>query len=62
MNKLEYHRIKKDLTQQELADRVGVNRALISRVEHGEHDFKGAVWVLLANTLDCTTDELLGKG
>jgi len=61
MNKLEAFRKRAGLTQQELADKIGLSRVQIARAENYTYDFKGAVWVQLAKVLDCTTDALLGK-
>lgn len=61
MNNLEYWRIKRGMSQTELAEKSGVMQPEISKVEKGVKDLKGAYWVSLANVLDCTTDELLGK-
>jgi transcriptional regulator with XRE-family HTH domain len=60
MNKLEHYRIKKGLTQTELAEKTGVLQTDISRAEKGVKDLKGSNWVSLAKALDCTVDELLG--
>ena len=60
MNKLEYYRLKKGLTQRELAKLAEIEQSEIS-AEKGLKDLKGFEWLSLANALDCTVDELLGK-
>jgi transcriptional regulator with XRE-family HTH domain len=51
-------RIRRGLGQIELAERAGIGRANISRVENGgETHLKTAR--LLAQALDCTIDELM---
>ena len=61
MNKLEYYRLKKGLTQRELAKLSEIEQSEISRAEKGLKDLKGFEWLSLANALDCTVDELLGR-
>lgn len=61
MNKLRYYREKSDLTQAELAKLTGVDQGNISRAEIGSYDFKGQIWTVIANALNCTVDELLGR-
>ena len=61
MNKLEYYRLKKGLTQPELAKLAEVEQSEIKKKKKGLKDLKGYVWLSLANALDCTVDELLGK-
>ena len=45
MNKLEYYRLKKGLTQPELAKLAEVEQSEISRAEKGLKDLKGYVWL-----------------
>ncbi len=61
-NKLGFYRTKAGLTQNELAQRSGIDQGAISRVEKGVSDFYGQRWKSLAEALGCTVDELLAKG
>lgn len=60
MNKLEHYRLKKGMTQTELAEKSGVLQTEISRAEKGVKDLKGMNWASIARVLDCSVDELLG--
>jgi len=54
-------RIRRRLTQTELADRAGVPQSLISKLEGGTRGNPSAqVLKRLATTLGCTTDYLVG--
>ena len=54
-------RLAANLTQEELAEKVGVKQSQLCSFELGSREPKTAVLVLLANTLDVTTDALLGR-
>lgn len=58
---LEYYRKKEGLTMTELADKTGLSLSTISRVEKGARDLLGGSWLLIADALGCTVDELLGE-
>ena len=60
MNKLKSYRLKKGMTQTELAEKSGVLQTEISRAEKGVKDLKGSNWTSLARVLNCSVDELLG--
>lgn len=60
MNKLEHYRLKRGMTQTELAEKSGILQTEISRAEKGVKDFKGQNWAILARALNCSVDELLG--
>lgn len=60
MNKLEYWRTKREMTQTELAEKSGVMQPEISRAEKGVKDLKGSNWASIAKALDCSVDDLLG--
>lgn len=60
MNKLEYYRLRKGMTQVELAEKSGVLQTEISRAEKGVKDLKGLNWASIARVLDCSIEELLG--
>lgn len=49
------------MTMKELADKVGVSIATVSRWENGEDFPAAARFPLLADALDCTIDELFGR-
>jgi transcriptional regulator with XRE-family HTH domain len=54
-------RVKRKLTQQELAVRAGVSQAIISRLETDDRDnITSDVLKGLARVLGCTTDYLVG--
>ena len=61
MNRLETYRKKKGLTQQELSKLSEIDQADISRTEKGIKDLPGRKWLAIAQVLDCTVEELLGK-
>ena len=54
-------RKKNNLTQQELADKVGTNRVNVTKWETGRTEPTLENIVKLAKILDTTTDELLGR-
>ena len=59
-DKLKKLRKKNQLTQQELADKVGTNRVNVTKWETGRTEPTLDNVVKLANILETTTDELLG--
>lgn len=61
MNKIKEYRLRKELTQQQLADRVGVDQSAVARWEKGTADPTVINLVSLAEILDCSTDALLGR-
>lgn len=54
-------RIKANLTQQQLADKTGLARMTIYRVENGTHNPSADTLLLLRKALHCTVDELLDE-
>lgn len=52
-------RAEKDLAQNELAERAGLDLAALSRAEIGERAFAVSELMAIANALDVSTDELL---
>jgi transcriptional regulator with XRE-family HTH domain len=55
------HRRRKQLTQQQLGDEVGLSKASVYRIEKGEFDdVKGQTVVRLAQVLGVSADYLLG--
>ena len=58
---LKSKRQSNDLTQAELSELSTVNRASISQYEHGIKQPSLESLIALADTFDCTLDELLGR-
>ncbi len=54
-------RIAKSLSQESLAQKIGIDRATISRYETGERNPPLLVAAKIAAALGCTVDELLDK-
>lgn len=52
-------RNRNNLTQRELADKVGVSQGLISQYEKGMNLPSLEIFVKLTNALECTADSLL---
>lgn len=50
-------RVEKQLSQQELADRCGVSRKHINRIEAGESEPGASVLYLLSDALDVSSEE-----
>lgn len=57
-NDLKVWRARHDLTQQELADRVGVARQTINAVERGRYDPSLELAFELAHQFDCTVEDI----
>lgn len=62
MNGIEYQRKKAKLTQQELAQRMGVSQANVSQWETGAAFPTADKLPELAKVLGCTIDELFKEG
>ena len=60
-NNLKEHRLKQNLTQQQLADKVGLTRQAISHYENDIRNISLDILVSLAKILDITTDDLITK-
>lgn len=54
-------REKNDIEQTELASRIGITKQLLSRIETNATIPSVKVIISLADTLHCSTDELLGR-
>lgn len=54
-------RKNKDITQEQLANAIGVSRPLISQIETGTCSPSIQTAMALAKALDCTIDELLAE-
>lgn len=50
-----------ELSQEELAYRIGTNQRQVSRYERGANDPTGEVLVKIADALDTTIDYLMGR-
>ena len=60
-NNLKEQRIKHNLTQQQLADKVGLTRQAISNYENDIRNINLDILVSLAKILDISTDDLITK-
>lgn len=60
--RIAYFRKAYGLTQKELAEKIGINRYLISDYEQGRVRIYDEMIVRLANALEISTDKLLGVG
>ncbi len=56
--KLKMARVEKDLTQEELADRVGVTRQTIGMIEAGNYNPTLNLCIAICKALDRTLDDL----
>ncbi|WP_010078343.1 helix-turn-helix domain-containing protein [Liquorilactobacillus mali] len=54
-------REKNNLTQNELAEKVGINRSVLNRIENGSRHLRDDEVVKLANYFHVSTDYLLGN-
>lgn len=59
--KIKNARIQKNITQEKLAEAVGVGVTHISHLETGSGTVSLKVFIAIANYLDCSVDELLCK-
>ena len=57
-NDLKVRRAKRDLTQKELADAVGVSRQTINAIEGGRYDPSLELAFQLADYFDCTIEDI----
>ena len=60
-NNLKEHRIRHNLTQQQLAGKVGLTRQAISHYENNIRNINLDILVSLAKILDISTDDLITK-
>ena len=56
--RIRYYRLQKELSQQDLADQVGVSKSLIGYIERGDKAPGLDTLVNIANTLTVPADEL----
>lgn len=59
MNGIKYFREKAQLTQMELAHRIGVSQKAVAKWEVGKSFPKASNLLKLSDTLNCSADELL---
>ncbi len=57
--KLQYYREFRNLTQEHVAERIGVNPTTYGRYEKGEHEPKLDQWEKIAELLEVPVEELL---
>ncbi|MFP4174850.1 MAG: helix-turn-helix transcriptional regulator [Halobacteriales archaeon] len=57
-NSLKVYRAKDDLTQGDLADRVGVSRQTINSIETGRYDPSLELAFKLAHEFDCSIEDI----
>lgn len=55
-------RKSKNLTQEQLANKIGVKRTTVSMWESGESSPRATLLPKIADVLGCTVDELLREG
>lgn len=60
-NNLNFIRKKKNITQQELADKTNIERSTISRIENGEIDTSIDNAIKIANALEIPLEEIIVK-
>ncbi|EJT8453875.1 helix-turn-helix transcriptional regulator [Listeria monocytogenes] len=54
-------REKRNISQRELANRIGINKSVMNRIESGERDIRAHELKAIANYFDVSTDYLLGR-
>ena len=54
-------RLSANLTQQQLADKSGIHRVIIARIESGVAKPGSNTLTALSRALDCTIDDLMGN-
>ena len=57
---LKIARARKDMTQKELAEQIGVSRQTINAIEKGEYNPTIKLCLKICWALDCRLDDLLG--
>ena len=57
--KIKFWRVKRDLTQAELGERVGVARSMICQLERGTKALSLPMANEMADVFNCTIDDLL---
>lgn len=59
--RIQYFRKQKGLTQEQLAEAVGITTNYLSAVERGVYQVKFDTLVQIMNEVDCTADDLFGE-
>lgn len=59
-NKLKEMRERAGLTQQQLAEKIGVTQQTVWYYENGRREMKSSILIELSNALGCTVSDLLG--
>ncbi|EAC8843134.1 helix-turn-helix domain-containing protein [Listeria monocytogenes] len=54
-------REKRNISQRELANRIGINKSVMNRIESGERDVRAHELEAIANYFNVSTDYLLGR-
>jgi putative transcriptional regulator len=62
VNKVKARRVLADLTQEDLAVKVGVTRQTIFAIEKGNYAPSVVLALRLARTLGCTVEDLFDEG
>ncbi|MED2879007.1 helix-turn-helix domain-containing protein [Bacillus thuringiensis] len=57
-NRIKIARIKKDLTQKQLADQIGITRQTISLIEKNKYNPSLKLCLQICYVLDCKLDEI----
>ncbi|KPJ22795.1 helix-turn-helix transcriptional regulator [Streptococcus phocae] len=60
--KLKLARVEKDMTQQELADKIGVTRQTIGLIEARKYNPSLSLCIAICEVLDKTLDEIFWEG
>lgn len=60
-NMIKQARQARGYTQRELGERIGVSAITVSNWESGKRELRSSALCLLADVLDVSTDQLLGR-
>ena len=61
MNRIRAIRVERNLSQKELAEKVGLSQVNVSRYEKGQRKLEIQTAARIAEALGCTVDELITK-
>lgn len=61
MNRIRQLREEKGMTQQQLADALGVNQSTVDRYEKGIIELRLTMSMRIISVLDCTMSQLTGQ-
>lgn len=62
MNRIRAYRKERKWTQEELAEKIGVERSAVAKWESGKIQPQASRLVALAEVFGCTVDKVLGRG